>query len=132
MNRYCHAAAPHPRLCVCVRARAHACVCVCVCARARARVSLAVLQSDNHFGPEGAGKLAGALEKMTNLQTLSLVTRGEEGGGRVDRVRGKGRRVRRGSELGGLGRGCVKAKRLKEISSVSTESLGRDGCVTRT
>ena len=77
MNRYRHAAAPHSRLCVCVRALARACVCVHV--RARARAYLAMPQDGNNLGPEGAGKLAGALEKMTNLQKLDLVT--NKGGG---------------------------------------------------
>jgi hypothetical protein len=36
-------------------------------------------QKRNDLGPEGAGKLAGALEKMTGMQTLDLVRRG--GGG---------------------------------------------------
>ena len=78
-------------------------VCVCVCARARARVSLAMPQNGNGIGPEGADKLAGALEKMTNMRVLFLVTRWEEGD--FDRVRGKGGRVRLGSEPGVLGRG---------------------------
>ena len=80
MIRHRHAAAPHLRQGVCMLL-AGVCVCVCVCARACARVSLDMPQSYNDLGPEGAGKLAGALEKMTNLQTLNLVTRGGGGDG---------------------------------------------------
>ena len=32
------------------------------------------MQSFNGFGPEGARALAGALEKMTGMQTLDLVS----------------------------------------------------------
>ena len=74
--RRCHSPAP-VCVCLCVCARACACLCVSVCMRAR--VSLAVPQYGNSLGPEGAGKLAGALEKMTNLQKLDLVT--NKGGG---------------------------------------------------
>ena len=77
MIRHRHAAAPHLRQGVCMLL-AGVYVCVCVCARACARVSLAMPQHHNSLGPEGAGKLAGALEKMTDMQELSLVTR--EGG----------------------------------------------------
>ncbi len=41
-------------------------------------------QRINKIGPEGAGKLAGALEKMTGMQTLDLVRRQ---GGECDCVR---------------------------------------------
>ncbi len=38
-----------------------------------------ILQSYNKLGPEGAGKLAEALGRMTGMQSLDLVRKGREG-----------------------------------------------------
>ena len=66
------------RLCRHARARE----CVCSDCPSHTPPHTHITQGGNDLGPTGAEKLAGALEKMTGMQTLYLVRgRGEEAGG---------------------------------------------------
>ncbi len=53
----------------------------CLCSMAAALVYVFLVQANNNLGPDGAVVLAGALEKMTGLRKLNLVSKSGGGAG---------------------------------------------------